>query len=54
MLNRLKRLVRNRRGALPGREQDPRYECQDCGTTLEAQRQECPGCGGYHIGRAEW
>lgn len=54
MLDRLKELVRSRRDALPGREQELRYECQDCGTTLEVQRQACPECGGYHIERTEW
>jgi len=33
---------------------DAGFECQGCGTSLEAQRQVCPECGGYHIDRADW
>jgi predicted RNA-binding Zn-ribbon protein involved in translation (DUF1610 family) len=54
MLQQLRELVRGQRGPLAEREQELRYECQDCGATLDAQRQECPECGGYHIERAEW
>lgn len=35
-------------------EPDATYECKDCGTSFDLDRQTCPDCGGFTIDRIDW